>query len=117
MGGAVADEEPTHGELARRLDDLRADLRSMMPNLIGRAEYVADQRALDQRLVIVTSRIDDVRKQHTEDIRAVNGRITGDTDRNVTNKQAWRNALWVGFLPAMVATLIGIITIWVASRH
>ena len=76
----MADEEPTHGELARRLDSLHTDLRTMVSGLVGRAEYVADQKAVDARFAVVHERLDDVRRQHSEDIRAVNERITGDND-------------------------------------
>jgi hypothetical protein len=113
----VAEEEPTHGELARRLDDMRAELRLMIPSLVGRAEYLADQRATDQRINTVVNRVDDVRRTHDEDMRALNDRLTADTDRATANKRSWREALWVGLLPTLVAVLMGLATVWIAIRH
>ncbi len=116
----MADEEPTHGELARRLDALRDDLRLMIPGLIGRAEYVADQRGVDQRFTVLSRGLDEARNQHAEDVRALNERITSNVTREDEDKQSWRNALWVGLLPAMAALLVGVAGIIVSiylARH
>jgi hypothetical protein len=113
----MAAEEPTHGELARRLDSLHADLRAMAAGLVGRAEYVADQKAIDQRFQVVHERLDDVRRQHAEDIRAVNERVTGGSDARTADRQSWRGVLWTGLLPAIVVLVMGVITIYVSAHH
>jgi hypothetical protein len=105
---AVGDE-PTNGELGRRLNDIAALLR----DVVGSREYAADQRAIDRRLAALDRDFQDFRVKHAEDIRAVDARITSevervddrinaDHERAETNKHSWRNALWVGVFPALV---------------
>lgn len=99
-------EEPTNGELARRLDDLK----TLVVGLVGRHEYDADKRAIEARFDEMGARLEDVRHQHHEDIRVVHERISAGNTSGVQNRQHWQSLLWQGLLPALVAA----VGIWVA---
>jgi hypothetical protein len=99
-------DEPSNAELGRRLDDI---WRLLQP-LIGRAEYTADQRAAERRLADITADIDDVRRQHTEDIRAVNERQTAAERATRQGRTHWQTLIFTGLIPAAVAA----IAIWVS---
>jgi hypothetical protein len=48
-GARVPDHEITLGEVGRRLGEVLVELREMHRDLIGRAEYEADQKGVDRR--------------------------------------------------------------------
>lgn len=105
----MADEVST-GELARRLDTIQITLAG----LVGRAEYAADLRATEHRMSELAADIEDARRQHAEDIRAVHQRITDGARDAKDHTMSWRNALYVGVLPALVVLLSILAQIWLA---
>lgn len=82
--------------------------------IVGSPEYEADRRGNDHRFAELAADVEDLRRQHAEDIRAVKGEITADREHREANKHSWRNALWVGALPALVAAVGVIVSLWIA---
>jgi hypothetical protein len=100
-------DEPTNGELGRRLDQIYGSLQA----LIGRAEYDAGQRALDLRLAGVNRDLEDLRRQHAEDVEKLNTRITEEAKTTAARGQ-WKTTILVGLIPSLVALLAILVTIW-----
>jgi hypothetical protein len=106
----VADE-PSNAELAWRLQNIQ----QMLAGLIGRPEYDADQRAADRRFTELAADIEDVRRQHAEDVRVLHERITEQARNGVEHRMHWRSVILTGVLPALV-TGTGILVTWLISR-
>lgn len=100
--------EPTNGELSRRLDTLSASLAQM----VGRGEYIADQRGIGERFENVTRRMDDIRRELAEDIRAVRD----DAKQAREARQGWRTIIYTGLIPALVVLLSILVQIWLAHK-
>jgi hypothetical protein len=109
----VADE-PTNGELARQL----ADIKLMLAAVVGHPEYAADKRYLDSRFADLADDLAEERRQRADAIeqerrdraaaiKATNERIDAGRD----TRMHWRTLLWTGALPALVALLGVIVTI------
>jgi hypothetical protein len=116
-------EEPTNGELARQL----ADIKQMLTGVVTAREYAADSRALDRRMDeierdLAEERRDRVasmgqeRHERSEAVKAANDRITAAEAAGITARQHWRTLLWTGALPAAVA-LIGILVTLYITHH
>ena len=116
-------DEPTNGELARQL----ADIKQMLTGVVGAREYAADSRALDRRLGdierdIAEERRDRVsamgqeRHERAEAVKAANDRITAAENAGITARDHWRTLLWTGALPAAVA-LLGILVTLYITHH
>lgn len=114
-------DEPSNGELARRLDDIR----HMLGSVVGHPEYAADKRALDYRLTdmgdeIAQERRDRVdaidleRRERAEAVKAVNDRITEQATAGLEHRRHWRELLWQGALPALATIVIGLLALWAA---
>jgi hypothetical protein len=97
----VVADEPSNGELGRRLDDLFR----LVSGLVGRAEYAADQRALEHRLTNLDRDIEDLRTQHAKDIDAVSA-----------SRLSWRAIFYTGILPALLVLVGVLVQIWLATR-
>jgi hypothetical protein len=119
----VGYDEPTNGELARRL----ADIQQMLGNVVGRPEYSSDQRAVAYRLADLerelagerTERATAVaqeRAERTADVKAVHDRITAEAREGAEHRQHWRALLMTGALPAAVALIGILVTLWIAHH-
>jgi hypothetical protein len=104
----VADE-PTLGELTRRLDGLTA----MLAQLVSRAEYAADQRLAERRFTEVENDVADLRRQVTEELKALKTSIDAATEKRGTNV---RQAVYAGLLPALFMMVSIVVQIWLAAR-
>ncbi len=109
-GAGLGEEQPTNGELGRRLDTIQLTLAA----LVGRAEYASDLRASEHRLAGLAADIEDTRRQHAEDMRAVHERITQAEQDSRAHRLSWRTAFWNGILPAMVVLGGILVQIWLA---
>jgi hypothetical protein len=109
----VADE-PTNGELARQL----ADIKLMLAAVVGHPEYAADKRYLDSRFADLASdlaeerhqraaAIEQERRDRDTAVKAVSERIDAGRD----TRMHWRSLVLTGVLPALVALLGVIVTI------
>lgn len=116
-------DEPSNGELARQL----ADIKQMLGAVVGNREYAADSRALDRRLGDIERDIAEERRDRTaamaqekqergEAVKAVNDRITVAEKAGLSAKEHWRTLLWTGALPAVVALLGVLAALWIAHH-
>jgi hypothetical protein len=121
-GGPVPDE-PTNGELARQL----ADIKQMLTGVVGAREYAADSRALDRRMGDIERDIAEERRDRVaalaaekqergDGLKAVNDRVTASEAAGFNSRQHWRTLLWTGALPAAVA-LLGILVTLYITHH
>lgn len=94
-------DEPSNGELGRRLDEIRI----LVQGLVSRPEYAADQRALEHRLTGLERDIEDVRTQHAKDIDAV-----------TASRLSWRGIFYTGIVPAVLVLIGVLVQIWLATR-
>lgn len=100
-------DDVTTGELSRQLDGIRRVLDSV----VGHPEYAADKRGLDYRFAEISADVEELRRQHVDDIRDVNTRITAQEKAAKQDRMAWTDRLWQGALPALVAAIGVLVTI------
>jgi hypothetical protein len=104
--------EPSLGEISRRLEDIR----SALDGLVGRREYDADQRALDRQFRDVSRAIDELRRDHDEDIKAVHQRISDHARADSEHRASWRTVIYTGLIPAAVVLLGTLLQLFLISR-
>lgn len=107
----MADEQPTNGELAWRLEQIRLNI----VELVGRREYDLAQRELDRRFAELQRQLAEQRRDTDEEIRAVHQRITDEAKRAAEHKASWRTIVYTGLIPACVVFLSIIAQIWLAK--
>lgn len=106
-------DEPSNGELGRRLDAIH----QLVQGLVGRLEYAEYQRALEHRLTNIDRDIEDVRTQHAKDIKDVR-REHADSLRSAgENRLSWRAVVYAGLLPALLVLVSILVQIWLAKGH
>lgn len=88
-------DEPSNGELARRLDKIEL----LLQGLVSRLEYTTDQRHLEHRFGEVERDIADLRRVHEEDIKDVKKRIENDGQSRGSNV---RQAIFSGLIPGVL---------------
>ena len=114
-------DEPSNGELARRLDDIR----QMLAAVVGHPEYAADKRALDYRMQGLEDQvteerhdrmraIEQERRERAEAVKAVNDRISEQARAGLEHRRHWRELLWQGALPALATLAAGLLALWLA---
>jgi hypothetical protein len=108
----VGVDEPTNWELARQL----SDIKQMITAVVGHPEYAADRRALDYRLSELQLQLETERRERANDVKAVNDRLDKQAEAGVEHRMHWRSLLWTGALPAAVALLGVLITLWIAHN-
>jgi hypothetical protein len=104
----VADEA-TNAEIARRLDDIYRIL-------VGRPEYVSDQRLVERRFVEferdladLRSDIRDGKTRHDADVETLRRQVTEDRKARSTS---WRDFVYAGMVPVLVGLVVALITLW-----
>lgn len=116
-------DEPTNGELARGIGDLKA----MVGALVSRAEYTVWQdnvvyrlaelaRDLDEERRARIDAIEQERRERAEAMKAVNDRFDAQAKAVGESRTRWHDRLWQGALPALVA-LIGVLVTIILSHH
>lgn len=108
-------DEPTNSELARRLDAIQLLLQSLPQSLVGRAEYAADQRALEHRFAELAADVEDVRRQGAENNRVVHQRISDSEKTSAGHRQHWQQLIYMGLIPALVVAAGTLVTIWLGQ--
>jgi hypothetical protein len=101
--GATVDE-PTNGELGRRMDGLQHRLDRTVPLDV----YQADQRLVQHRLDEVAS----AAKETSDSVRGINDRLDAAAEKRVAS---WRQALYMGIIPFAVGILMVLATLWAAK--
>lgn len=107
----MADEQPTNGELAWRMEQIRLSVIE----LVGRREYDVAQRELDRRFAEVERQLAEQRRDTDEQIRAVHQRIGDEAERAAEHRASWRTIIYTGLIPAAVVLMSIIAQIWLAK--
>lgn len=102
-------DAPSPGELSRRIDQVSVSLTQ----LVQRTEYTADRRYDDRRLSEIEADVAELRRQLTEDLKALKGSIDAATEKRGTNV---RQAVYAGLLPALFMMVSIVVQIWLAAR-
>lgn len=116
-------DDPSNWELARRLDDIHR----MLAGVVGHPEYAADKRAVDFRLAELERDLAEERRERAAAIeteraardaavRAVGKRLDDQAKADGESRGRWHDRLWTGALPAVVALLGVLVTLWI-SHH
>lgn len=110
----MADAEPSNTELAWRL----AEIKELVQDIPGRREYTEYQIRVDERFKDTAEAIGDLRRTHTEDIKAVLERMDRhEADHKQREQEArkqrgadWRQAIYSGIAPFAIAIALMLIT-------
>jgi hypothetical protein len=100
-------DEPSNGELGRRLDDLGRMLREV----IGRPEYGEFKLALDHRFNQLVEAVADLRRTHDEDIKDLQRRFA---DAEQERKKTIRDRIYDGLIPTMLIVVSFIGALYIA---
>lgn len=111
----MADVEPSNGELAWRL----AEIKEIVQDIPGRREYTEYQLRVESRFMAQADDIAELRKTHTEDLKAVLERM----DRHEADHKAaqhrrgadWRQLLYSGVAPFAIGVFLLVVTTWVSK--
>lgn len=101
--------EPNNAELGRRLNEIVI----LLQQVVGRPEYTADQRLAEHRFTEIERDIEDVRRTHTEDIKAIGALLDKAAERRGTD---WKQAVYNGLLPAVFLAVTLLVTILLAFK-
>lgn len=102
-------DEPSLGEVSRRVDHVTMSLTQ----LVQRTEYTADRRYDDRRFAELESDVTELRRQLTEEMRALKASIDAATEKRGTNM---RQAVYAGILPAVLVLMGIVVQIWLARQ-
>ncbi|MGR6922543.1 hypothetical protein ACU635_50530 [[Actinomadura] parvosata] len=102
-------DEPSIGELSRRIDHVIAT----QAQLVQRTEYQADRRYDERRFAEMEADLAELRRQLNEDLRALKTSIDAATEKRQSNV---RQAVYAGILPAVLVLLGIVVQIWIALR-
>jgi hypothetical protein len=105
------DVQPSNGELARGI----ADLKAMVASLIGRAEYAAFQQGLEYRFSELTRLAEAERLARENDVKELTERLNNQAKTGAEHRMHWRSVILTGVLPALV-TGLGILVTWIISH-
>lgn len=102
-------DAPSPGELSRRIDHVTMTLTQ----LVQRTEYTADRRFDDRRFTELEADVAELRRQLTEDLKALKQSIDAATEKRGTNV---RQAVYAGLLPALFMMVSIVVQIWLAAK-
>lgn len=102
-------DEPSNAELARRL----TEIATLLQQVVGRPEYNSDQRHVEHRFTEIERDIEDVRRTHTEDIKAIRALLDKAAEKRGMD---WRQAVYNGLLPAVFLSVTLLVTILLAFK-
>lgn len=102
----VADE-PSLGELSRRVDSVTAELAQR----IHRTEYTADHRYDDRRFAELEADLAQLQLNVADELKGLRASIDAATERRGSNL---RQAIYAGIVPACFLLLSFAVQIWLA---
>ncbi|WP_214319770.1 hypothetical protein [Nonomuraea sediminis] len=102
-------EEPSTGELARRL----ADLQRALPRLMSQELFVAEQRAVERRFTTVERDLEDLEDRLGGEIKSLLARLEArERDRGAN----WRQSVYAGVIPAALLLVSLLVQIWLTAK-
>ncbi|TMR11759.1 hypothetical protein ETD86_34895 [Nonomuraea turkmeniaca] len=88
-------------------------MTTSLTGFVQRAEYTADRRYDDRRFAEVEADVAELRRQLTEDLKALKASIDAATEKRGTNV---RQAVYAGLLPALFMMVSIVVQIWLAAK-
>jgi hypothetical protein len=114
--GVFVADEPSNAELAWRLERIQ----DMLGGVVGRPEYISDKAGFDYRLQKNERTIAEARRELGQAIKDVKDQITKHENKHEEradeNRINWRSLLLTGVLPAVVA-LLGVLATLYVKQH
>jgi hypothetical protein len=107
----VADE-PSNSELAWRLEAIQRSVGE----LVGRPEYTARQEAAERRFSDLAADVAALERRHDDDIAKIHRRIDDHERDHKDSHHSWRNAIYVGIVPALVAAAAILAQLWMGAH-
>lgn len=113
-------DEPSPGELSRRLDGLTA----MLAQLIQRAEYAADQRLIERRFTEVESDVSQLQRALLDEVRGLRSALdaavsrleAADEKREEKRGGNFKQMIYSGILPTLFILVTIAVQVWLAPR-
>ncbi|MFI6296696.1 hypothetical protein ACIBEJ_34260 [Nonomuraea sp. NPDC050790] len=113
-------DEPTLGELSRRIDGLT----SMLAQLVTRAEFSAEQRLVERRFSEIEGDVGDVRRALLSEVTGLRTALEGavarleaaDEKREDKRGSNLRQMVYAGLIPAVLVVLSTVINIWMTTK-
>lgn len=105
-------DDPSNGELARRIDDVHQSVLRM----VSQELYLAEQRSAERRFGELERAIEKGRQRHDGDMKALNDRIDGQIRAATEHRMSWRQVIWTGLLPALVVLISILVQLWTSGR-
>ncbi|MFI7441502.1 hypothetical protein [Nonomuraea indica] len=102
-------DEPSTGELARRLMDLQHAAQRLMSQEV----FVAEQRAVERRFITLERDVQLLTDRLDSEIKELGARLdTRDRDRGAN----WRQSVFAGIIPAALLLVSILVQIWLATN-
>lgn len=102
-------DDPTPGELARRLDEI---LRAIQ-GLVSRGEFTAEQRHVEHRFTELERDQEELRRTHAEDIKDLRQQLA---EQSKTGSSNFRQAIYNGALPSILLLVSMLVTVLLTLR-
>lgn len=103
-------DEPSNGELGRRLDSIQ----TMLGGLVGRLEYDAEQRSFAIQLRDLAQDLAEERREREKSDEMLARRLDEQARAAADHRLSWRTVLWTGLLPAVMVVLGIVVQLWLA---
>ncbi|MBO3747662.1 hypothetical protein J5X84_16410 [Streptosporangiaceae bacterium NEAU-GS5] len=102
-------DEPSTGELARRL----VDLQHAAQRLMSQELFVAEQRAIERRFITIERDIEELEEKVDAEIKSLVARLDGRERERGAN---WRQGVYAGVIPAALLLVSLLVQIWLTVK-
>lgn len=100
-------DEPSTGELARRL----IDLQHASQRLMSQELFVAEQRAIERRFMTIERDFEVLEDRFDSEVKALATRIEARERERGAN---WRQSVYAGVIPAALLLVSLLVQIWLS---
>jgi hypothetical protein len=101
-------EEPSAGELSRRLNDISSALQRATTQEL----FVAEQRHIERRFNEIERDLQELRRRHDDELRALTSRLESRDQQRGAN---WRQGVYAGIIPAALFLISLLVQIWLTT--
>lgn len=99
--------DPSPGELGRRLDDLRHLIQKLTPQDL----FLAEQRVGERRFITIERDIQELRRRLDEELKALTSKIEARERERGNN---WRQSVYAGVIPAALLLVSLFVQVWLS---
>lgn len=113
-------DEPSLGELSRRIDGVTG----MLAQLVTRAEFSAEQRLVERRFVEVEGDLAELRRSLLSEVTGLRAALetavakleAADKEREDKRHSNARQLVYAGLVPALMVVLATVLQIWLTTK-